>query len=159
VVLSRASFCFLDAFLFVLLSIKLVHQLLLSLHSLNFDFAMSAFLWLKGLAGSLLLSGLASAIPVEENIQPRTSSCNTADNRACWSDGFSIETDYESSIPDGIDRHYDWEVTEVENWVGPDGVTKGYVQLVNGQYPGPTLFAEWGDTISVTVTNSLPVNG
>ncbi|KAF3015102.1 Laccase-1 [Neopestalotiopsis sp. 37M] len=120
---------------------------------------MSSFLWLKGLAGSLLLSGLASAIPVEESIQRRTGTCNTADDRACWSDGFSIETDYESSIPDGIERHYDWEVTEVENWVGPDGVTKGYVQLVNGQYPGPTLFAEWGDTISVTITNSLPVNG
>jgi FtsP/CotA-like multicopper oxidase with cupredoxin domain len=54
---------------------------------------------------------------------------------------------------------YNWEITEIDNWVGPDGVTKGFVQLVNGQYPGPTLRASWGDTISVTITNKMAVNG
>ncbi|ETS74440.1 hypothetical protein PFICI_14306 [Pestalotiopsis fici W106-1] len=120
---------------------------------------MSSFIFVKGFVSSLLLAGLASAIPVEENIQPRHGNCNTPHDRACWRDGFNIETDYESSTPVGTLRHYDWEVTEVENWIGPDGVEKNYVQLVNGQYPGPTLFADWGDTISVTITNSLPHNG
>ncbi|KAI4598183.1 Laccase-1 [Pestalotiopsis sp. 9143b] len=120
---------------------------------------------MDSLARGLLLVGLASAGTYDNSTQPGNSTqpssgnCNTADNRACWQDGFNITTDYESSTPSGGLKHYDWEVTEVENWVGPDGVVKGYVQLVNGQYPGPTLFADWGDTISVTITNSLPFNG
>ena len=28
-----------------------------------------------------------------------------------------------------------------------------------GQFPGPTIKADWGDTIRVTVTNNLRVNG
>ncbi|KAK9419657.1 putative Cupredoxin [Seiridium unicorne] len=119
---------------------------------------MQSLLSLKGLVSGLLLAGLASAIPVED-LKPRASTCNTASDRACWQDDFSVTTDYEASTPAGTTRSYSWEVTEVENWIGPDGVEKSYVQLVNGQYPGPTLFADWGDTISVTIKNSLPVNG
>lgn len=111
-----------------------------------------------GLVASLLLSGFASAAPVHE-LGPRASTCNTASNRACWQDGFSVTTDYETSTPPGGLRSYTWEVTEVENYIGPDGVKKDYVQLVDGVYPGPTLFADWGDTISVTIKNSLPFNG
>lgn len=31
--------------------------------------------------------------------------------------------------------------------------------VVNGQYPGPTLVADWGDMIEVTVYNRLKTNG
>jgi FtsP/CotA-like multicopper oxidase with cupredoxin domain len=31
--------------------------------------------------------------------------------------------------------------------------------LINGQYPGPTIIADWGDMISITVQNSLQSNG
>ena len=31
--------------------------------------------------------------------------------------------------------------------------------VVNGQYPGPVITANWGDTISITVKNSLQNNG
>lgn len=31
--------------------------------------------------------------------------------------------------------------------------------LVNGQYPGPTIRASWGDTLDITVKNSLQNNG
>jgi len=31
--------------------------------------------------------------------------------------------------------------------------------LINGQYPGPTIVANWGDTISITVKNSMQYNG
>ena len=31
--------------------------------------------------------------------------------------------------------------------------------LINNQYPGPTITANWGDMIQVTVKNSLPNNG
>lgn len=119
---------------------------------------MQSLLSLKGLVSGLLFAGFASAVPVEE-IKPGASNCNTATNRACWSNGFSVTTDYETSIPPGSIKSYSWEVTEVENFVGPDGVEKAYAQLVDGVYPGPTLFADWGDTISVTIKNSLPFNG
>jgi FtsP/CotA-like multicopper oxidase with cupredoxin domain len=42
--------------------------------------------------------------------------------------------------------------------MAPDGFEKlGF--LINGQYPGPTLEADWGDTIIVNVKNSLQHNG
>lgn len=33
------------------------------------------------------------------------------------------------------------------------------MMLFNGQYPGPTLEADWGDTLKITVINKLPDNG
>lgn len=124
---------------------------------------MQSLLSLKGLASSLLLlAGLATAAPTVD-LKPRQSTCNTAADRACWADGFDITTDYEEAYPAGATAenpvHYDLEVTEVYNWVGPDGMTKNYVQLINNQFPGPTIFANWGDNITITVTNSLPYNG
>ncbi|KAJ9658718.1 laccase, multicopper oxidase, benzenediol:oxygen oxidorectuctase [Coniosporium apollinis] len=31
--------------------------------------------------------------------------------------------------------------------------------LVNGQYPAPTIYADWGDRLAITVKNSMPHNG
>jgi FtsP/CotA-like multicopper oxidase with cupredoxin domain len=42
--------------------------------------------------------------------------------------------------------------------LSPDGVPRD-MMVFNGQYPGPTIVADWGDTIQVTVTNNLPDNG
>jgi FtsP/CotA-like multicopper oxidase with cupredoxin domain len=42
--------------------------------------------------------------------------------------------------------------------LAPDGFSRP-VMVVNGQYPGPAIRANWGDTISVTVTNNLSNNG
>jgi FtsP/CotA-like multicopper oxidase with cupredoxin domain len=47
----------------------------------------------------------------------------------------------------------------VENvTMAPDGVSREMI-VVNGQYPGPTVEANWGDWIVVHVTNSLQNNG
>ncbi|KAK7755102.1 laccase, multicopper oxidase, benzenediol:oxygen oxidorectuctase [Diatrype stigma] len=54
---------------------------------------------------------------------------------------------------------FTWEITEEENWLGPDGVIKDKVMLIDGQLPGPTLEADWGDTVSVTIINKLKFNG
>jgi FtsP/CotA-like multicopper oxidase with cupredoxin domain len=120
---------------------------------------MLSLLSLKGLVSGLLFAGLATAAPTSPDLESRASTCNTASNRACWQTGYTISTDYEASTPPGGSVSVSWEITEQHNWTGPDGVVKPYVQLVNGQYPGPTLRANWGDTISVTVKNSLPNNG
>ena len=36
---------------------------------------------------------------------------------------------------------------------------KKKAMLVNGQFPAPTIRADWGDEIEVTVTNKLQING
>lgn len=86
-------------------------------------------------------------------------SCHTAQNRACWSGGFDINTDYELSTPPGVTRSYSWTLEEFTNWTAPDGEVKDSAMLINGMYPGPTITADWGDTVSVTVTNKLAFNG
>lgn len=42
--------------------------------------------------------------------------------------------------------------------MAPDGVER-LMMVINGQYPGPTIIADWGDTLVVNVKNSLPHNG
>ncbi|KAE8382646.1 extracellular dihydrogeodin oxidase/laccase [Aspergillus bertholletiae] len=78
-------------------------------------------------------------------------------NRGCWSDGYDLSTDYYENAPDtGVIREY-W--FNIENTTAaPDGVEMP-VQLINGSFPGPTIVADWGDTVVVHVTNSLQTNG
>ncbi|CAG8956065.1 hypothetical protein HYFRA_00011848 [Hymenoscyphus fraxineus] len=52
----------------------------------------------------------------------------------------------------GVIRAYDFTITrEVRS---PDGYEKEML-LVNGQFPGPLIEANWGDTIQVTVHNAI----
>lgn len=75
-------------------------------------------------------SSLLQAIEVRQD-----ASCNTPSDRACWTDGFDINTDFEAKTPlTGVVRPYTLTLTEETNWKGPDGVTKDIVMLVNGQY-------------------------
>jgi len=103
-------------------------------------------------------------VPITEReeaaVLPRLTSCNTPSNRACWTTGFDINTDYETNTPNtGVVRPYTFTLTEVDNWTGPDGVVKSKVMLINNKIIGPTIFADWGDTIQVTVINKLVTNG
>ncbi|KAK0712901.1 multicopper oxidase-domain-containing protein [Lasiosphaeria miniovina] len=98
--------------------------------------------------------------PQELDLQPRQATCNTATNRQCWTSTFNINTDYETSWPNtGVTRTYTLTLTEIDNWVAGDGSTKVKAMLVNGQFPGPTLTANWGDQINITVVNNLRTNG
>lgn len=55
---------------------------------------------------------LATQLLVEESSGLSfAGSCNTANNRECWSEGFNITTDYEKHVPDGVER----EVSDVSN--------------------------------------------
>ncbi|KAJ0422380.1 extracellular dihydrogeodin oxidase/laccase [Aspergillus carlsbadensis] len=82
---------------------------------------------------------------------------NSPSNRACWGDGFDISTNYYQEVPDtGVVREY-W--FNIENTTAsPDGVEMP-VQLINGSFPGPTIVADWGDTVVVHIVNSLQSNG
>lgn len=41
--------------------------------------------------------------------------------------------------------------------LAPDGFSRE-MMVINGQYPGPTIEANWGDILEITVTNSLATN-
>ena len=88
------------------------------------------------------------------NILDRRGSCdgNTASARSIWCD-YSIDTDYSiEPVDTGVTKEYWLELTDVT--VAPDGYSRS-AMAVNGTIPGPTLFADWGDTVVVHVTNSL----
>ena len=62
-----------------------------------------------------------------------------------------------NDIPNtGMTRYYNWTVSPM--MIAPDGVQKEGL-LINGQFPGPTVTANWGDWIEVTVNNRLPTEG
>jgi hypothetical protein len=52
----------------------------------------------------------------------------------------------------GIIRNYDFTVTRGQ--ISPDGYLQDVI-LVNNQFPGPTIEANWGDVIQVTIHNKL----
>ncbi|QIX00022.1 hypothetical protein AMS68_005539 [Peltaster fructicola] len=82
---------------------------------------------------------------------------NTPTTRNCWADGFDINTDFDNHWPTtGRTVSYTFEITNTT--LAPDGVSRP-VFAINGQYPGPTIYADWGDMISVTVINKLQDNG
>ncbi|CAI6317592.1 unnamed protein product [Periconia digitata] len=104
------------------------------------------------LAASTALVGFATAIPSPSLQERAACSGNTATSRSEWCD-YSIDTDYYTEVPDtGVTREYWLELTDVT--VAPDGVSRT-AMAVNGSIPGPTLFADWGDTVTVHVKNSL----
>lgn len=86
------------------------------------------------------------------------SSCsgNTASDRTSWCD-YSLTTDYYNEVPDtGVTREYWLEL--VNTTLAPDGYSRN-VLTVNGSIPGPTITADWGDTVIVHVNNALTNNG
>lgn len=109
---------------------------------------------------SLTVAAPAPALEISEIETRAASTCNTPSNRACWTDDFNLQTDYETSTPPaGSNRTFNWELTERDNFETADGRILPKVMLVNGQFPGPTLQADWGDEIIVNVKNSLETNG
>ncbi|KIV98193.1 hypothetical protein PV10_01870 [Exophiala mesophila] len=89
--------------------------------------------------------------------RPDAQCTNGPFTRQCWGDGFSIATNYDSTWPrTGKVVKYHLEVQNVT--MALDGVSR-VVYAVNGQYPGPTIRASWGDTLQITVKNGLTTNG
>ena len=71
---------------------------------------------------------------------PDPTCVNSPTSRACWSDGFSIATDFDAKWPTtGRTRTYDWTITNTT--CNPDGTHERICLLVNNQYPGPLLEA------------------
>ncbi|KAH9223453.1 extracellular dihydrogeodin oxidase/laccase [Leptodontidium sp. 2 PMI_412] len=110
------------------------------------------------LASGLLFLSTASAAPsVSRDTGSLSKRCtNSATDRSCWGD-YDLTTDYYNTVPDtGVTREYYLEL--VNTTASLDGVER-MVLLVNGTFPGPTLFADWGDTVVVKLYNGLANNG
>ena len=52
----------------------------------------------------------------------------------------------------GVNRNYDFTIER--GTAAPDGVERSVI-LVNGQFPGPLIEANWGDTVNVKVHNRI----
>ncbi|KAI1867412.1 hypothetical protein JX265_000750 [Neoarthrinium moseri] len=63
---------------------------------------------------------------------------------------------YDETPNTGVTREYWFDIQNGTATV--DGVER-LVMTVNGQFPGPTIMADWGDWVVVHVTNSLQNNG
>lgn len=101
---------------------------------------------------STILSSVALLAPAVLGAAIATDSTSdscthSASDRQCWSDGFDISTDYYANVPDtGVVREY-W--LNIENTTAaPDGYEMP-AQLINGSFPGPTIIADWGDTVGM----------
>lgn len=107
------------------------------------------------LPACLAIAG-AAALP---SLSKRATACdgNTASTRSEWCD-YSIDTDYwNDAVDTGVTREYWFDLTDVT--VSPDGVSRT-AMAINGSIPGPTIIADWGDTVKVHLTNSLSsING
>lgn len=118
------------------------------------------YLWGQDRMGKMVqrqASSTQSAAPSTSLVADSACS-NSAMTRSCWSDGYSIATDFDQKHPTtGNTVSYSLEITNTT--CNQDGHGDQQCLLINNQYPGPVITANWGDQISITVTNSMQDNG
>ncbi|KAI9641845.1 hypothetical protein NHQ30_009712 [Ciborinia camelliae] len=117
-------------------------------------------------AGLALFTSVAIAAPYSPipaphsgKLQPwkRSNCTNSAADRSCWGGGFDISTNYYDKVPDTGNTVEIW-LELVNTTAALDGVER-VVLTVNGTFPGPTIIANWGDTVIVHLYNGLQNNG
>ncbi|KAH7348341.1 multicopper oxidase [Rhexocercosporidium sp. MPI-PUGE-AT-0058] len=82
---------------------------------------------------------------------------NGPDSRSCWTGDFTVETDSEERWPHtGKTVHYDLDISNMT--LSLDGTPRSML-VINKQYPGPVITADWGDMLEIDVTNSMQDNG
>lgn len=117
-------------------------------------------------SSSVVLSSSSSSLASSSSSSASSSTSLVADasctngplTRSCWSNGYSIATDFDQKHPTtGKTVSYSLEITNTT--CNPDGNGSQQCFLINGQLPGPVIRASWGDTLSITVTNSMTDNG
>jgi FtsP/CotA-like multicopper oxidase with cupredoxin domain len=70
-----------------------------------------------------------------------------------WGSSTTRNTNPYTKSPDtGVVRSYTFNLARQK--LAPDGFERDLI-VVNGRYPGPTIEANWGDIIEVTVNNQI----
>ncbi|TDZ26366.1 Laccase-2 [Colletotrichum orbiculare MAFF 240422] len=108
---------------------------------------------------ALLFPALASGAPSLFNSLEKRQDCtfDSAASPTCWDGTHDIQTDWYVEAPNtGVVREYWFDITNTT--AAPDGVER-IILAVNGSVPGPTIIADWGDTVVVHVRNSMQNNG
>lgn len=101
-------------------------------------------MFFKSFFCSLLLASGVVAAPKASTPSLSKRCTNSADDRTCWGD-YDISTNYYDEVPDtGVTREYWWDIVNIT--AAPDGVER-FVLAINGSIPGPTIIADWGDTV------------
>lgn len=96
------------------------------------------------LLASLALAPIALAAPRFDAPSVFKRCTNSETDRSCWGD-YDISTNYYDESPDtGVTREYYFEITNTTG--APDGIDR-VILSINGTVPGPTIIADWGDTI------------
>ncbi|KAJ9608273.1 laccase, multicopper oxidase, benzenediol:oxygen oxidorectuctase [Cladophialophora chaetospira] len=135
--------------------------LFLSLVSLLFHQALAAYLpelihFDNGLAKRAAAS--TSSTSPSTPTAPADSQCtNGPATRSCWGNGYSIATNYDAVWPT-TGKTVEYTIEIQNRTLAPDGFSRR-VYAINGLYPGPTITANWGDKLKITVKNSLTTNG
>jgi hypothetical protein len=96
------------------------------------------------LASAAIPAVLAAPRPVSaHHVSKRC--VNGATDRSCWGD-YDISTNYYDTVLDtGVTREYWFDIQN--GTAARDGVER-IVLTVNGTIPGPTIIADWGDSVS-----------
>ncbi|WYZ41794.1 hypothetical protein EsH8_V_000689 [Colletotrichum jinshuiense] len=109
--------------------------------------------------GAALFASVAHANPLP-SLESRQTGCGThgPTNRACWNGDYQISSDYETLVPpNGKLRTFDFTLSNLTD-IAPDGFHRP-AMLINNQFPGPTIEADWGDYVQIHVHNQLQSNG
>ncbi|KAF2084453.1 multicopper oxidase [Saccharata proteae CBS 121410] len=115
---------------------------------------LSAIVLALATSASSVASGTASSSATRT---PDPSCVNSADDRSCWVDGFSIDADFDEKWPTtGKTNYYTLTVT---NTTACPGGSCRQMMLINDQFPGPTISGSWGDEFEITVVNNMQYNG
>ncbi|KAI9656091.1 MAG: hypothetical protein M1829_000446 [Trizodia sp. TS-e1964] len=86
-------------------------------------------------------------------LNPDGSPAEKSDKDCPWGDRTVKRSNPSRDIPEtGITREYNFNVQYAT--FSPNGVQRPMI-VINNQFPGPTIEANWGDWIKVTVQNSL----
>jgi hypothetical protein len=113
-------------------------------HSFNMHF-LALFSGLTAIT-SALVAAAPSVEPSLLSSRATTAPCkfNSATAPSCWGN-YSLSTNwYNESPTTGVTREYWFDV--VNTTLAPDGFSR-MVLTVNGTIPGPTIVADWGDTV------------
>ncbi|RPA96894.1 hypothetical protein L873DRAFT_1810685 [Choiromyces venosus 120613-1] len=112
---------------------------------------------LRSLCLAALLAFGVQALPSDIGQRQSPGCVHSATARNCWDATTNINTDYSTTWPNtGVTREY-W-LTLQNVTLAPDGFARTMLTF-NGTYPGPTISADWGDTVMIHITNGLADNG